>query len=110
MLALTYTAHDMAGFARDLGYVDASGSVKPPFVWDVDERAHRMARLDAIFMKLYGLNEDDAEYILSTFPIVRDKDIAAHGYYRTRALILAYLAQVQAGTLSHRNIEPSETP
>ena len=109
VLALTYTAHDMAGFARDLGHVDASGSVKPPFVWDSDDRAHRMARLDALFMHLYGLSADDAGYILSTFPIVRDKDIAAHGCYRTRALILTYLAQVQAGTLSHRNIEPSET-
>lgn len=30
VLALTYTAHDMAGFALDLGYVDAAGQVLPP--------------------------------------------------------------------------------
>jgi hypothetical protein len=110
VLALTYTAHDMAGFAADLGYVDASGAVKPPFVWDADDRAHRMARLDALFIHLYGLSADDAAYILSTFPIVRDKDVAAHGRYRTAELILAYLARIAAGNLSHLNIELSETP
>jgi hypothetical protein len=51
VLALTYTAHDMAPFARDVGYVDATGEVLPPFVWDAEDRAHRMARLDAIFMR-----------------------------------------------------------
>ena len=28
-------------------------------MWDADDRAHRMARLDAIFMALYGLSESD---------------------------------------------------
>lgn len=101
VLALTYTAHDMAPFARDMGYLNADGSVKPPFVWNTDDRAHRMARLDAVFMRLYGLTDADAEYILSTFPIVREKDIAAHGHYRTWALIRAYLHELAAGTLAH---------
>src|ERR1700730_8150026 len=38
VLELTYTAHDMAPFARDMGYVDKKGQVKPPFVWDEDRR------------------------------------------------------------------------
>ncbi|MDP2827970.1 MAG: hypothetical protein Q8O37_05125 [Sulfuricellaceae bacterium] len=105
VLALTYTAHDMAGFARDMGYVDASGAVKPPLVWDADERAHRMARLDALFMHLYGLSADDADYILSTFPIVREKDLAAFGCFRTRDLILAYRQRIENGVLSHRNLD-----
>ena len=100
-LALTYTAHDMAPFARDMGCVSADGSVKPPFVWDVDDRTHRMARLDAIFMKLYGLSEDDADYVLSTFPIVRDKDVAAFGTFRTRDLIVSYMGDLETGVLSH---------
>jgi hypothetical protein len=32
VLELTYTAHDMAPFARDMGYVDKSGTVKKPFI------------------------------------------------------------------------------
>ncbi|MDP2431279.1 MAG: restriction endonuclease [Pseudomonadota bacterium] len=97
VLALSYTAHDLAPFARDLGYVDENGDVKPPFKWNPEKRAQRMARLDALFMHLYGLDADAAEYILSTFPIVREQDKKAYGSYRTRDLILGYLARIEAG-------------
>ena len=92
VLALTYTAHDMAPFARDLGYVDAAGEVLPPFVWNEEECRTRLAALDALFFYLYGLNADDAAYILDTFPIVREQDIKAFGRYRTKEDILAVLA------------------
>ena len=92
VLALTYTAHDMAAFARDMGYVDAAGEVPPPFVWDEEERRARMAALDAVFFWLYGLQGDDASYILDTFPIVREQDAKAFGRFRTRDDILAALA------------------
>ena len=92
VLALTYTAHDMAPFARDLGYVDSTGNVLPPFVWDSEERRARMAALDAVFFWLYGLDAGDAAYILDTFPIVCDQDIKAFGRYRTRDDVLAALA------------------
>ena len=91
VLRLTYTAHDMASFARDLGYDG------PPFVWDTEERRHLRARLDALYFHLYGVNRDDAEYILSTFPIVRRDDEAEFGHYRTRGLILAYMNALAAG-------------
>ena len=38
VLELTYTAHDMAPFARDMGHVGADGDVLPPFVWDEERR------------------------------------------------------------------------
>ncbi len=101
VLALTYTAHDMAPFARDMGHVNAAGDVRPPFVWDAGDRAHRMARLDAIFMRLYGLSEDDANYVLSTFPIVKKQDEAAFGRFRTRDLILGYMSALRSGELTH---------
>ncbi len=97
VLALSYTAHDLAPFARDLGYVDADGCVKPPFKWDPEDRAQRMAKLDALFFHLYGLDAADAEYILSTFPIVREQDTKAHGGFRTRDRILEQLARIRAG-------------
>ena len=56
-----------------------------------------MARLDALFFHLYGINRDDAAYILDTFPIVREQDEKAHGRYLTKALILAYMNAVAAG-------------
>ena len=92
VLVLSYTAHDMAPFARDLGYVDAAGQALPPFVWDEEQRRARLAALDAVFFYLYGLNADDAAYILDTFPIVRDQDQKAFGRYRTRDDILQLLS------------------
>ena len=91
VLALTYTAHDMAPFACDLGYVDAAGQVLPPFVWNDEERRTRLAALDALFFWLYGINAGDAAYILDTFPIVREQDIKAFGSYRTKADVLERL-------------------
>ena len=91
VLRLTYTAHDMAPFARDLGYDG------PPFIWNEEERRHLRARLDALYFHLYGISREDADYILSTFPIVRRQDEAAFNRYRTRDLIRAYMSALQAG-------------
>ena len=91
VLRLTYTAHDMAPFARDLGYDG------PPFIWNDEQRRHLRARLDALYFHLYGLSRDDAAYILDTFPIVRRHDEAAFGHYRTKAMILAYYNALAAG-------------
>ena len=96
VLRLTYTAHDMAPFARDLGY---DGD---PFLWDEKERRHLRTRLDALYFHLYGLSRDDAEYILDTFPIVRREDEAAFGTYRTRDMTLAYMNALAAGDVEMR--------
>ena len=98
VLELTYTAHDMAPFARDMGYVDRSGKVKPPFVWDEDRRLKLRAKLDAIYFHLYGVTDrDDVRYIYSTFPIVEREEMNAYGRYRSRELCLAYMNALAAG-------------
>lgn len=91
VLRLSYTAWDLAPFARDLGYQG------PPFLWDEEDRRHRMARLDAVFFRLYGLDRQDADYVLERFPIVREHDEREFGRYRTKDLILGYLNAVAAG-------------
>ena len=96
VLALSYTAHDLAPFARDLGYVDDEGRVLPPITWDDEDRRRRMAALDALFFHLYGLGVDDAAYVLDTFPIVRQQDLAAFGHYRTSVDVLALLQLLPA--------------
>ena len=93
VLRLTYTAHDMAPFARDLGYDG------PPFTWDEEERRHLRARLDALYFHLYGLSREDAGYVLDTFPIVQRQDEAQFSSYRTRDLILAYMNALAAGDM-----------
>ncbi len=92
VLALTYTAHDMGPFARDMGYAG------PPFPWDPEDRLRRRARLDALFFLLYGLDGDEADYVLGTFPIVRQQEEAAYGgRFRSRELVRNYMAALRAG-------------
>lgn len=91
VLRLTYTANDVASFARDLGW---DGT---PFSWNEEERSHARARLDALYFLLYGLSREDAEYVLGTFPIVRRQDEARFGRWRTRDLVLAYINCLLAG-------------
>ena len=99
VLELSYTAHDMAPFARDMGFVDAQGSVRPPFRWDEERRLQLRAKLDAIFFLLYGVTDrDDVRYIYSTFPIVERQEREAHnGQYRSMELCLAYMNALAAG-------------
>lgn len=82
VLELVYTAHDLAPFARDMGYDG------PPFAWDPERRLQPRCELDAAFFHLYGIARDDVAYIMETFPIVRRKDEVRHGAYRTRDTIL----------------------
>ncbi|MDS4042892.1 MAG: restriction endonuclease [Candidatus Competibacter sp.] len=93
VLRLSYTAVDLRPFAADMGYEGE------PFVWDENDRRHRLARLDALFFHLYGLDRNDADYVLAQFPIVREQDEKQFGRYLTRDLILAYLNAVAAGDL-----------
>ena len=100
VLHLSYTAHDLAPLAHDLGHVDAQGQVLPPFTWDAEDRRRRLAALDGLFMHLYGLDDDDAAHVLDSFPIVREQDIAAFGRYRTRDDVLAQLQAIRGGRLA----------
>ena len=91
VLELTYTAWDLAGFASDLGYDG------PPVRWDEERRALLRAEIDACFCHLYGLERDEVEYVMGTFPIVERHDIERFGEYRTERLMLAsYDAMFQA--------------
>jgi hypothetical protein len=92
VLELTYTAYDMAPFARDLS------DHGPPFQWDPERRDLLRAELDAAFFHLYGVSREDADYILDTFPIVRRKDEERHGEYRTKRLILEIYDAMQKAT------------
>jgi len=82
VLELTYTAWDLEGFARECGY---SG---PPFRWDEERRFLLRCELDAACFQLYGIARDDVDYILESFPIVRRKELATWGRYRSKETIL----------------------
>ncbi|MBY0523558.1 MAG: N-6 DNA methylase [Gemmataceae bacterium] len=118
VLELVYTAHDLAPLAEDCDYDG------PPFIWDEARRFEIRCELDAAFFHLYLPAEstgewrpaaeetpeqlaalqkhfprprDAVDYILDTFPQVRQKDEEAHGSYRTKERILAiYDAMLEA--------------
>ncbi len=79
----------------------------PPFKWNDDRRARLRAELDAYYAKLYGLDERDLRYILDptdvygpdfpgeTFRVLKEKEIARYGEYRTRRLVLEAWERIQ---------------
>jgi len=82
VVELTFTAWDLEPFARDVGYEG------PPFRWNDQRRFLLRAELDAAFFHLYGIERDDVDYIMETFPIVRKNDEKSYGEYRTKRVIL----------------------
>lgn len=97
VLRLSYTCRDLEAFGASQGF---DGQ---PFVWNDEERLHLRARLDALFFMLYGLDRIAASYILSTFPIVREEEEARYaGRFRSRDLILGYMAAFAAGDTTTR--------
>jgi hypothetical protein len=95
-LELTFTARDVQGFARAVGYGG------PPFRWDEERRFLIRCELDAAFFHLYGISHDDADYIMETFPIVRRKDEERFGEYRTKRVILEIYDEMEQAKQSGR--------
>ena len=91
VVELTYTAWDLQPFAQDHAY---NG---PPFRWDPERRFEIRCELDAAYFHLYGIERDDVDYIMSTFPIVQRRDEVAHGTYRTRDRILELYDAMASG-------------
>ena len=99
VLELTYTAWDLEGFARDCGYEG------PPFIWDEERRFLLRSELDAAYFHLYGIATEDVDYIMDTFPIVKRKDQAKYGSYRTKEKILEIYEKMAAAIASGKAYE-----
>lgn len=81
ILELTYTAWDLQPFAKDCGYDG------PTFRWDENRRFLMRCEFDAAFCHLDGVDRDDVDHILETFPIVKPKVVERHGECRTQLVI-----------------------
>ncbi|MDB5921033.1 MAG: restriction endonuclease [Massilia sp.] len=94
VLELTYTAHELADWAQDLGY---SG---PSFIFNPNRRAVLRAELDACYARLYSLTRDELCYILDpaevmgadypseTFRVLKNGEMREFGEYRTQRLVV----------------------
>jgi hypothetical protein len=115
VLELSFTSWDLKGLGMDCQYDG------PPFAWNEQRRFQIRCELDAAYFYLYlgsknawgiskgkdkseSTNEtlldvfptprDAVSYIMDTFPIVRRKDEAMHGEYRTKRVILEIYDQM----------------
>jgi hypothetical protein len=88
VLELVYTSWELKPFAKDCGYGG------PPFPWDEERRIQLRCELDAAFFHLYGVERDDADYIMDTFHVVKQNDEGRFGEYRTKRLILESFERV----------------
>ena len=124
-LELSATADDMSPFSRDL-WPEGDGAV---FRYDPERRLEIRCELDAAFFHLYLGTADDwrakaspellkslptprdaVAYIMETFPIVKKKDMAAHGVYRTKDRILALYDQLQSCLATNTPFVSALTP
>ena len=88
----------MAPFAFDIGYIDETGRVRPPFTWAEERRIYLRSKLDAVFFQLYGITtRNDVRYIYSTFSTVERRETNAYGRYYSRDLCLAWMNALFAG-------------
>ncbi|MBQ9244039.1 MAG: N-6 DNA methylase [Proteobacteria bacterium] len=98
VVQLVCTSHDMEDFAREVAEEIPSASIPThATVWNPESRFKLRCELDAAFFHLYGMSREETEYILDTFPIVRDNDIKAYGTYRTKDTILAIYDAMRYG-------------
>jgi hypothetical protein len=65
VLKLSCTAEDMLPLAKACDFKGSRGD--GVHIWKEQDRADLRAELDAAFFHLYGIERDDAEYMLSTF-------------------------------------------
>jgi len=92
----------------------------PPFLWNEARRFLLRCELDAAFFHLYlegiGSSENPTSllanpyslisYIMDTFPIVKRKDEAAHGCYRTKDTILEIYDAMTSGQPYQTRLDP----
>jgi len=110
VLELTYTAHDLAPWAADLGYTGE------PFPWNPERRAQLRAELDAYYARLYGLTRDELRYILDpadvmgenypseTFRVLKNNEMREFGEFRTRRLVLESWDAMEHGLAAQESI------
>ncbi|MGH3974930.1 MAG: hypothetical protein ACRDS9_16620 [Pseudonocardiaceae bacterium] len=104
ILELNFDTRESVSIARVL---NDHGS---PFCWDDERRAVLRAELDATFFCSYGMDRNDINYVLDTFPIVKRKDEAKYGDYRTKRLILEVSGRmaeaIRTGKPYQTNLDP----
>lgn len=96
VIRLSYTSWSLRPMSTELGGPEA------PEPWHPESRELLRAELDAAIFHLYDVRRPDVEHILSTFSSLERSQVASHGEYRTKRLILEAYDRLTpaAGTVS----------
>ena len=104
ILELRYTNVELEAFARDLGH-DAR-----PFTWDPDRRPLLQAEIDAAMLHLYGLDREQADWILDSFTVLRKYEERNHQEFRTKRLVLTAYDAMAAAKVSETAYQTPMSP
>ncbi len=90
-IELFYTNWELQSLATSIGMET------PPFRWEPSRRQTLQAEIDAAILHLYGLEREQAEWVLDSFVVLRKYEERDHGEFRTKRLVLtAYNAMAKA--------------
>ena len=102
---LFYTNNEIHALSEDLG------RNHPPFVWNADRRSLIQAEIDAAMLHLYGLNIEQADWVLNSFTVLRKYEERDHGEFRTKRLVMAaYDAMAKAKKQGTAYVTPLSPP
>jgi hypothetical protein len=104
VLELCYTCEELAPFARDLE-LELS-----PFCWNSERRAWLQAEIDSAILHLYGLDRDQAEWLIDTFAVLRKYEERDLGEFRTKRLVLEVYDEMAAARASGRAYQTRLSP
>lgn len=95
VLRLVCTAAEMTPFwnrmANEYGFCNPApaGSIPAEALVDESARMHARAELDALVAHtVFGVSHSELADVLETFPVLKRRDVQAHGEYRTKRVIL----------------------
>jgi hypothetical protein len=94
VLELTYTSWDLEDYAKGSGYHGA------PFPWDVQRRRQLRAEIDAAYLWLYGVEEDEIELVIDSFDGLARREQRELGGIKTAPEVLAALRSLHVGATS----------
>jgi hypothetical protein len=97
--------------AQSSSQLVGGGDPGVPYRWIPGRRDQMRAELEAAMLLLYGLDREDTEHVLDSFPIVRRYEERDHSEFRTKRLVLAaYDAMTSAVATGVAFVSPLDPP
>jgi hypothetical protein len=88
-IRLVWTSHALDSLSASME------SDSGPFVWKVEDRRERRAKIDAAIAQIYRLERNEFEYILDDFEILRNREIEEYDEYLTKSKCLEYYDKIE---------------